>query len=56
MSDTGLGGVDFSLGLENLNAELATYFATPEGQASLAASGLQIPDVVGGARLFSHLS
>ena len=40
MSDTGLGGVDFSLGLENLNTELATYFATPEGQASLAASGL----------------
>jgi len=47
MSDTGLGGVDFSLGLENLNTELATYFATPEGQASLAASGLggiNIPD------------
>lgn len=40
MSDTGLGGVDFSLGLENLNTELAAYFATPEGQASLAASGL----------------
>jgi hypothetical protein len=40
MSDIGLGGVDFSLGLENLNTELATYFATPEGQASLAASGL----------------
>ena len=40
MSDTGLGGVDFSLGLENLNTELATYFATPEGQASLAESGL----------------
>jgi hypothetical protein len=47
MSDTGLGGVDFSLGLENLNTELAAYFATPEGQASLAASGLggiNIPD------------
>jgi hypothetical protein len=43
MSDTGLGGVDFSLGLENLNTELATYFATPEGQASLAASGLEVP-------------
>jgi len=43
MSDTGLGGVDFSLGLENLNAELAAYFATPEGQASLAASGVQAP-------------
>ena len=40
MSDTGLGGVDFSLGLENLGTELAAYFATPEGQASLAASGL----------------
>ena len=45
MSDTGLGGVDFSLGLENLNAELAAYFATPEGQASLAASGIQAPAV-----------
>jgi hypothetical protein len=43
MNDTGLGGVDFSLGLENLNAELAAYFATPEGQASLAASGIQAP-------------
>jgi hypothetical protein len=40
MSDTGLGGVDVSLGLENLGTELAAYFATPEGQASLAASGL----------------
>ena len=40
MSDTGLGGVDFSLGLENLGTELAAYFATPEGQANLAASGL----------------
>jgi len=45
MSDTGLGGVDFSLGLENLNAELAAYFATPEGQASLAASGIEAPAV-----------
>jgi hypothetical protein len=40
MSDIGLGGVDFSLGLENLGTELAAYFATPEGQANLAASGL----------------
>ena len=40
MIDTGLGGVDFSLGLENLNAELAAYFAAPAGQANLAASGL----------------
>jgi hypothetical protein len=39
----GLGGVDFSLGLENLNTELAAYFATPEGQANLAASGIQAP-------------
>jgi hypothetical protein len=45
MSDTGLGGVDFSLGLENLNTELAAYFATPEGQANLAASGFQTPVV-----------
>jgi hypothetical protein len=43
MSDIGFGGVDFSLGLENLNAELAAYFATPEGQANLAASGIQAP-------------
>ena len=43
MSDTGLGGVDVSLGLENLGTELAAYFATPEGQASLAASGLEVP-------------
>lgn len=40
MIDTGLGNVDFSLGLENLNTELAAYFQTPEGQANLAASGL----------------
>jgi len=47
MSDTGLGGVDFGLGLENLNTELEAYFQTPEGQANLAASGLggiNIPD------------
>ena len=43
MSDVGFGGVDFSLGLENLNAELAAYFATPEGQANLAASDIQAP-------------
>jgi hypothetical protein len=43
MSDIGFGGVDFGLGLENLNTELAAYFATPEGQASLAASGIQAP-------------
>jgi len=36
MSDTGLGGVDFSLGLENLNAELLAYGQTPEGQAAFA--------------------
>ena len=34
MSDIGLGGVDFSLGLENLNAELLAYGQTPEGQAA----------------------
>ena len=43
MSDTGLGNVDVSLGLENLGAELAAYFQTPEGQANLAASGLEVP-------------
>ena len=45
MSDTGLGGVDFSLGLEEMSADLTEYFATPEGQANLAASGFQVPDV-----------
>jgi hypothetical protein len=44
MSDIGFGGVDFGLNLENLNAELAAYFQTPEGQANLAASGLQGTD------------
>jgi hypothetical protein len=45
MSDTGLGGVDFGLGLENLNTELEAYFQTPEGQANLAASGFQMPTI-----------
>jgi hypothetical protein len=40
MSDTGLGGVDLNLNLENLGTELAAYFQTPEGQANLASSGL----------------
>jgi hypothetical protein len=48
MSDTGLGGVDFSLGLENLNAELLAYGQTPEGQAAFEQvradlGGLDIP-------------
>lgn len=34
MSDIGFGGVDFGLGLENLNAELLAYGQTPEGQAA----------------------
>jgi hypothetical protein len=33
MSDIGLGGVDFSLGLENFNAELLEFGQTAEGQA-----------------------
>jgi hypothetical protein len=36
MSDIGLGGVDFSLGLENFNAELLAYGQTPEGQEAFA--------------------
>jgi hypothetical protein len=48
MSDVGFSGVDFSSFFdENFNKELAAYFATPEGQANLAASGLtgiNIPD------------
>jgi len=49
MSDTGLGGVDLGLNLENLNTELAAYFATPEGQAAAEQlradlGGLNIPN------------
>jgi hypothetical protein len=40
MSMMSFEGVDFGFALENLNADLAAYFATPEGQANLAASGL----------------
>jgi hypothetical protein len=41
MSDTGLGGVDFGFAFnENFQQDLAAYFQTPEGQANLAASGL----------------
>jgi hypothetical protein len=36
MSDIGLGGVDFGLGLENLNSELLAYGQTPEGEAAFA--------------------
>jgi len=36
MSDTGLGGVDLNLNLENLNAELLAYGQTPEGKAAFA--------------------
>jgi hypothetical protein len=39
-------GVDF--GLENLNADLLAYFQTAEGQANLAASGFQVPEVATG--------
>jgi hypothetical protein len=44
MSDVGFGGVDFSFAFdENFQQELAAYFQTPEGQANLAASGIQAP-------------
>ena len=39
----GLGDVNAALGLDTLGAELQAYFQTPEGQASLAASGLEVP-------------
>ena len=42
MSDIGLGGVDVSLGLEQVNAELEAYFATPEGQQAAADMGLDL--------------
>jgi hypothetical protein len=46
MSDVGFGGVDFSFAFdENFNRDLAAYFQTAEGQANLAASGLQVPNV-----------
>jgi hypothetical protein len=48
MSMMSFEGVDFGFGLENLNKELAAYFATPEGQANLAASGFQVPNVATG--------
>jgi hypothetical protein len=44
MSDTGLGGVNFGFD-ENFNRDLAAYFQTAEGQANLAASGFQVPNV-----------
>jgi hypothetical protein len=40
----GLGDVNFGFD-ENFNRDLAAYFQTPEGQANLAASGFQVPDV-----------
>jgi len=40
----GLGGVNFGFD-ENFQQELAAYFQTPEGQANLAASGFQVPNV-----------
>jgi hypothetical protein len=43
MSDINFSGVDF--GLENLNTELTAYFQTPEGQAALAASGFEVPNI-----------
>jgi hypothetical protein len=44
MSDVGFGGVDFSFAFnENFQQDLAAYFQTPEGQANLAASGLEVP-------------
>jgi hypothetical protein len=46
MSDISFSGVDFSSFFdENFQKDLAAYFATPEGQANLAASGLQVPVV-----------
>lgn len=44
MSDVGFGGVNFGFD-ENFNRDLAAYFQTPEGQANLAASGFQVPEV-----------
>lgn len=42
MSDTGLGGVDLGINLDmaQVGSELATYYATPEGQQSLVDMGV----------------
>jgi hypothetical protein len=40
MSDTGLGGVDFSFGMEQFNADLVAYFKTPEGRQGLIDMGI----------------
>ena len=46
MSDISFTGVDFSSFFdENFQRDLAAYFATPEGQANLAASGFEVPNV-----------
>jgi hypothetical protein len=46
MSDVGFSGVDFGFAFnDNFQQDLAAYFQTPEGQANLAASGFQVPDV-----------
>jgi hypothetical protein len=41
-------GFDLNLNMENLNADLLAYFQTPEGQANLAASGFEVPNVATG--------
>ena len=44
MSNISFTGVDFSSFFdENFQRDLAAYFQTPEGQANLAASGLEVP-------------
>ena len=49
MSDVGFTGVDFSSFFdENFQRDLAAYFQTPEGQANLAASGLEVPSIPAG--------
>ena len=46
MSDINFSGVDFGFAFDqNFNRDLAAYFQTPEGQANLAASGFQVPNV-----------
>jgi hypothetical protein len=45
MSDIGFGGVDFTAGLDQMSIDLSAYYATPEGQALLAASGFEVPNV-----------
>ena len=56
MSDIGLGGVDFSLGLDQLNADLTAYFATPEGQQAVKDMNIDLSVVLPDSNIGPGLS